>query len=106
MINQYIAKDDTIIFSPEFNEELNHLILVNYKKIIFSDYKLNQKLFDSYSNSNLNVVKCIGSKNFCPKCIHSKFNHPLNSWDVACLKSREKMFERSEFNQHLRSWNT
>ena len=36
-IMDYITKDDTIIFSPEFNKELNSELLKNYKKIIFND---------------------------------------------------------------------
>ncbi len=42
----YITKDDTIIFSPSFNDELDYKLLNDYKKIIFSDYELNSSLFD------------------------------------------------------------
>ena len=34
---KYITKDDTIIFSPKFNEYIDPELVLNYKKIIFSD---------------------------------------------------------------------
>ena len=46
----YITNEDTIIFGPSFNRELNHTLLTNYKQIIFADYKLNPNLFDVYEN--------------------------------------------------------
>jgi hypothetical protein len=61
-MGDYITNEDTIIFSPEFNLPLNPSILINYKKIIFSDYELTESLFDAYSNSNFNNQKFIGSK--------------------------------------------
>jgi hypothetical protein len=68
----YITNEDTIIFSPEFNLPLNPLILINYKKIIFSNYELTESLFDAYSNSNFSNKKMFSSS----------FNHPLlNSLD-------------------------
>jgi len=42
----YITKEDTIIFSPEWNGPLDIKLLSNYKKIIFSDYELNDNLFE------------------------------------------------------------
>jgi hypothetical protein len=48
----YITNEDIIIFSPKFNLPLNPLILINYKKIIFSNYELTKSLFDVYSNNN------------------------------------------------------
>ena len=44
----YITNEDTIIFGPSFNQELNPTLLTNYKQIIFSDYKLDPNLFDFY----------------------------------------------------------
>lgn len=44
----YITNDDTIIFSLEFDKLLNPELLSNYKKIIFSNYELNEDLFDAY----------------------------------------------------------
>jgi hypothetical protein len=65
----YITKGDTIIFSPEFNKPLDSELLLTYKKIIFTNYKLNDKLFDAYENNNfLNL-------NITYSC--SCFNQPL-----------------------------
>ncbi len=44
----YITSDDTIIFSPKYNKPLNPELLANYKKIIFSDYELNNGLFKAH----------------------------------------------------------
>jgi len=55
----YITNKDTIIFSPKFNTQLDFNLLSNYKKIIFSNYKLCDNLFDAYSNNtiiNLNII--------------------------------------------------
>ena len=55
----YITKDDIIIFAPEFNSKLDPNQLLSYKKIIFSNYKLCDNLFDAYSNNtiiNLNII--------------------------------------------------
>ena len=66
---KYITKDDTIIFGPSFNECLDHQLLTNYQRIIFSDYHLCYKLFDAYKNNKLTKIKNI----------MSKFNHPIDS---------------------------
>ena len=68
-MTDYIANQDTIIFSPVFNGLLNHLILINYKKIIFSNYELTESLFDAYENSNFS-----NEKRIC-----SNFNIPLTN---------------------------
>ena len=47
---EYISLTNTIIISPEFNEELtdeNLKIMSKFNKVIFSDYELNDELFDS-----------------------------------------------------------
>jgi hypothetical protein len=49
---EYMTKDNTIIFSPEFNKPLDPELLLNYKKIIFSNHKLNDILFEAYENNN------------------------------------------------------
>jgi hypothetical protein len=64
---EYITKDNTIIFSPEFNKSLVPELLSNYKKIIFSNFTLNYSLFEAYENNNFKNLPCIGSK----------FNQPL-----------------------------
>jgi hypothetical protein len=56
---EYITKDNTIIFSPEFDKPLVPELLLNYKKIIFSDFTLNYSLFEAYENNNLLYI---GSK--------------------------------------------
>jgi len=61
-VTVYIIKVDTIIFSPAFNEQINQKLLVGYKKIIFSDYVLNVRLFDAYENNDFINLKYFGSK--------------------------------------------
>ena len=56
-----ITYEDTIIFSPDFNKELESELLSNYKKIIFSNYKLCNNLFEAYENNNFNNLICIYS---------------------------------------------
>ncbi len=58
----YIANCDTIIFNPEFNDELDIELISNYTKLIFSDYVLDEQLFEHYSNNNFEGLKCINSK--------------------------------------------
>lgn len=50
MENNYITTDDTIIFSPKYNKPLDIELNIQpqYKKIIFSDYELNNYLFEAY----------------------------------------------------------
>ena len=58
----YIVKNDTIIFSPEYGDEpLNINLLSRYKKVIFSNYELNEDLFDKYESNNLKNLIYIGS---------------------------------------------
>ena len=51
-MNSYITKEDIIIFNPDFNELININLLNLYNKIIFSNYKFNDDLFDKYTNKN------------------------------------------------------
>ena len=57
-----------IIFASEFKSQLDSNLLSNYKKIIFSDYKLCNNLFDAYLNNKFNNLKYN----------NSKFNLPVN----------------------------
>ena len=50
---KWIANSDTIIFDCEFNEKLDIELISGYTKIIFSNYKLNEKLFEYYLNEKL-----------------------------------------------------
>ena len=65
----YITQGETIIFSPNYYELLNPELLLDYKKIIFSDYVLKDCLFEAYENNNLDKKKFIGSY----------FNQPLSN---------------------------
>ena len=48
----YIVRDDIIIFNFKSNKKLNLNLLSYYKKVIFSDYELNECLFDEYESKN------------------------------------------------------
>ena len=64
----YIIKDDTIIFSPEFDKPLDSIGLIDiYKKIIFSNYELCEDLFEAYEKINID----------CLEWKVSQFNQPL-----------------------------
>ena len=50
---KYISSSNIIIISPEFNDVFTseHIeILSKHNKVIFSDYILNDKLFEAYEN--------------------------------------------------------
>ena len=78
---EYISSTDTIIISPEFNKELTneHIeIISKFNKVIFSDFKLNDKLFkvytsyklfEAYENDKFNGLKYVGNY----------FNKPVNN---------------------------
>ena len=57
----YITRGDTIIFASSFNNELDYMLLNNYKKIIFSDYDLNDDLFEKYENNDFRGLEFISS---------------------------------------------
>ena len=65
---KYITKDSTIIFDPSYDEELDPGLLTNYKKIIFSNYILEDDFFEMYENNKINIFSYS----------RSKFNHPVN----------------------------
>ena len=70
----YITKEDTIIFSPYFNENLDINLISGYAKLIFSNYVLDDKLFEDYENNNFNSLRFK----------YSKFNQKVNKlfdWD-------------------------
>ncbi len=50
----WIAYFDTIIFNHKFNVEQYKVLISAYSKLIFSNYKLEDKLFESYYNNNFN----------------------------------------------------
>ena len=41
---------------------MDYELLCGYKKIIFSNWELNDRLFDAYENNNFNYQKYIDSK--------------------------------------------
>jgi len=51
-IIDYKTKEDAIIFSHEFNKNINEGLLLNFKKVIFSNHELTNDLFDYYADSN------------------------------------------------------
>jgi hypothetical protein len=61
-MEDYITKEDTIVFSPYFNEPINNDLLTSYNKIIFSNYELNESLFEKYLNDDFNGLIRIFSK--------------------------------------------
>ena len=66
----YITKGDTIIFAPQFKENLNVSLISNYAKLIFSNNVLDDKLFENYENNNIDYFKSY-------QC--SKFNQEINN---------------------------
>lgn len=56
----YICNKDTIIIDPKFNQSLNNndlQIISKFKKIIFSNYKLNKITFEYYKVKRFNDFK-------------------------------------------------
>ena len=80
----YIIKDDTIIFSPEYNRQIDTNLLTNCKKIIFSNYELDDYIFDKYNFGNLYELRYVQSKfnysvnNLPNSLIHLTFGHAFN----------------------------
>ena len=85
----YITKDSIIIFSPDFNNQLDIEFLSKYKQIIFSDFifsnKLDETLFNAYANKDFKYLNYIGgifnqkinlSSNIT--CTHLIFNLKFN----------------------------
>ena len=89
----YIANIDTIIFDSKFNDELDIGLISAYTKLIFSNFKLdkkifecyeNEKLFEFYSDDDLFSLKFLGSKfnqdvsNLPPSITHLIFGCHFN----------------------------
>ena len=58
----YITKDSIIIFSLNFNDKLDIEFLSNYKQIIFSNYELNDEIFNAYANNDFYYLNYICSE--------------------------------------------
>jgi len=84
MLN-YITNEDTIIFSPYYNKPTDFNLLSQYNKIIFSDYELNEELFEKYGNFYIEVVS-----------IDSRFNH-----EVELPKNITHLTFGNNFNQEV-----
>ena len=81
----YITKDDTIIFSFDFNSKLNIELISNYKKVIFSNYKLYDELFEHYEGKINYIYDYEGifnkTVNDLPNSItHLIFGHHFNQY--------------------------
>ncbi len=80
----YITNNDTIIFAPSFNDELDYKLLNVYKKIIFSNYDLDNDLFEKYENNNFQGLENIVSNfnqsidNLPSSITHLTFSHNFN----------------------------
>jgi hypothetical protein len=74
-MNDFIIKDDTIIFSPYFNELIDHNLMTPYNKIIFSDYELSDNLFEKYLNNDFNDLKYICSRFNQKIQLHENLTH-------------------------------
>ena len=106
---EYITKGDTIIFAPSYNEQLDLQLLTNYQRIIFSNYKLEDNLFDAYKNNKLKKLKYIESKfdrpivTLPPLIIHLTFGQAFNQLiDTIPSSITHLIFDRkSKFNQPL-----
>ena len=66
IMSNYVTNEDTIIFSPHYNELIDINLLSQYNKIIFSNYELNEKLFEKYDGCYLDY-----------RYIESNFNQKL-----------------------------
>jgi len=60
-MKEYITNESTIIFSPNYNKQIDINLLLTYNKIIFSNYMLTDDLFERYSNNDFYDLKYIGS---------------------------------------------
>ena len=80
MVN-YITKDTIIIFNPNFNDKLDIEFLSNYKQIIFSNYELNDELFNVYANNDFHNLNYIDSKFNQFIVLHENFTHG-NFWFI------------------------
>ena len=103
----YITNEDTIIFGPSFNQELNPTLLINYKQIIFSDYELDPiNSFDIYEKFHAyRYYECFkNNKSFDKfkklKYIGSKFNRSVDALSFSGSLITHLIFdEYSNFNQ-------
>jgi hypothetical protein len=76
----YITNKDTIIFSPYYDELIDTTLLSQYNKIIFSNYELNDNLFDAYENLDFKNLKFSASK----------FNQKVELHPKGCSKNSTK----------------
>ncbi len=78
----WIANTDTIIFDAKFDEELDINTISSYTKLIFSDYELNEKLFESYANNDVYHFKFNENKfNQDISNLHPILTHLIFGWN-------------------------
>jgi hypothetical protein len=104
MVN-YITNKDTIIFSPFYDESINPNLLSLYNKIIFSNYKLNEDLFEKYENLDFKGLKWFGfgfnQKVDLPENLtHLTFNDDFNQ-EVHLPKNLTHLTFGWKFNQKV-----
>ncbi len=93
----WITSLDTIIFNSEYNEEFDINLIFNYSKLIFSDYKLSNKLFEYYANNGSCHFQYNESKfnknisNLLSNIIHLTFGSNFNQ-DVSKLSPKHNTF--------------
>ena len=105
----YISKDDTIIIDPDFNEPLNdeHIaILSKYQKVIFSNFKLENSLFEAYRRiHNFNAKDYICNKfnklvdNLPNSITHLTMEYEFNQSVDNLPNSITDLTFRNKFNQ-------
>lgn len=74
----YWTNADTIVFYPEFNDILDIKLLSEYKKIIFSDYIFNERVYmNMYRGDSINNLLWNKSFNTHTQTYpYYKFNKP------------------------------
>lgn len=74
VIKYCIINKNTIIFSPGFNEILQVKSIHYFNKLIFSNYKLDKKIFKLYKNKDIKDLSSLNSHCYQKKYFCCKFN--------------------------------
>ena len=94
----YINKNDTIIFSSEYNEPLDINLLSQYKKVIFSNYELSN--LHEYFIDNILKNKC--SSNLYLSCMLDPSEYDKHRYNYKLNLQNHLMYTfNSEFNQSV-----
>ena len=106
-MSDYITNNDMIIFTHEFNKPLDLELINKYKNLIFSNYILNNDLFDKYKNNDIIFMQYIGSKfnqevNNLPNSLtHLTFGNDFNQEVNNLPNSLTHLTFDSHFNQEV-----